>query len=194
MSEEVTAILIAAAAYSVTNADGLMVMLAMMVGRCRPGRVVLGFLVASSVILLICYGVASFAALLPGVQWGWLGLIPICFGVVEIKRLVFPHWDEPPQRAGSGGDCARIMLLVLAGSGDNIAVFIPLFAESSHDAAMTMLLASFATGALWCAVVVALASNPRVARAGGRVAQWLLPVILIGVGMYILMDTTTDMR
>lgn len=194
MSSELTAILIAATAYSVTNLDGIAVLIAVLIARPdRRGQVVFAYLLATSVVLGICFGVAALADLLPTVQWGWLGLIPLAMGIVELKRIIFPDRQRGIDRPEHGG-IGKVVALVLAGSGDVVAVFAALFAESHNRPAVLMLMAAFASACLWCAVGLVLASKPRVSAIGQKVTSWLLPVIMIAAGLYILLDTTTDMH
>ena len=49
-----------------------------------------------------------------------------------------------------------------------------------------------AMGAAWIGVAGALAARPSAARLAERAGAWLAPALMIGVGIYILLDTPTD--
>ena len=90
------------------------------------------------------------------------------------------------------GAAATAFTLTLSNSGDSIALFLPLMAETERESLMLLV-------ALYLLLVLAWAGLARrvVTRAGlvdalSRHSRWLLPVVMIAVGSYVLLDTTTD--
>ncbi len=129
---------------------------------------------------------------LPVDKIGYLGIVPIALGVYRLVSL---------RRSAGGGDAVApaqalgagaVAALTLANGGDTIAVLLPLFADT--DDAMIWVLAATIVGAamLWFALSRAIAKQAWVRRTLPRVERWLVPTLLIGVGFYILLNTSTD--
>jgi cadmium resistance protein CadD (predicted permease) len=75
--------------------------------------------------------------------------------------------------------------VTIANGGDNLGVYIPLFA--SQMSAVPLYVAVFAVmTAVWCALGYALVSNRWIGERASRLASRLLPFVLIGLGLYIL--------
>jgi cadmium resistance protein CadD (predicted permease) len=123
---------------------------------------------------------------------GYVGTLPIALGVYRLVSL---------RRSAGGGDAVApaqalgagaVAALTLANGGDTIAVLLPLFADTED--AMIGVLAGTIVGAavLWFALARAIAKQDWVRRTLPRVERWLVPTLLIGVGFYILLNTSTD--
>jgi cadmium resistance protein CadD (predicted permease) len=78
-----------------------------------------------------------------------------------------------------------VALLTLAAGGDNLAVYVPLFAAAPR--AIPVYAAVFAAmTALWCWAAGRLAAHPWAGAFVGARGRALLPVVLIGLGASIL--------
>ena len=77
-------------------------------------------------------------------------------------------------------------------SGDSVAIFFPLLAESGRDALLWIVSAFLLCALLWSALAWRIADQPRIARRIEQVGEKLVPWIMIGMGVYILLDTGTD--
>jgi cadmium resistance protein CadD (predicted permease) len=77
--------------------------------------------------------------------------------------------------------------VTIANGGDNIGIYVPLFASSSTLAEIITLVAIFlAVTAVWCALAYYLVNHQLIATRLRRVGHIVLPFVLIGLGAYIL--------
>ena len=83
---------------------------------------------------------------------------------------------------------AQVAAVTFANGGDNIGVYVPVFAVAGGGA-MVVYVAVFLAGvAVWCAGGWFLATRPLAARVLGRWGHLILPVVLVGIGVVILVE------
>jgi cadmium resistance protein CadD (predicted permease) len=184
----------AAAMFAVTNVDDLLV-LALFFGQAagRPGaaaRVVAGQYLGFGALLAASVLGAFGAGLLPATAVPYLGLVPLLLGV----RAAVRAWRE---RGGGGDDglpadrgpaVLAVAAVTVANGGDNIGVYVPVFATAG-PAGLTVHCAVFLVlVAVWCALGRFLATRAPVARALSRWGHVLLPVVLVGIGLLVLVE------
>jgi cadmium resistance protein CadD (predicted permease) len=182
-------VLLAPVSYGATNLDNLLLLTGLL-GTCgRAGsRVVAGFLAANALVLLAAAAAAGLGRVLP-VDWlSWLGLVPLAMGLLLLRRSA-----ATPSQPLAVPSVLGVTGIFLGNSGDTLAVFAPLFAESE---VMTRLglgagflllapgTAALARYALRAPAVARFATGP-----GARMVPWLM--ILLGV--YVLIDSSTDL-
>jgi cadmium resistance protein CadD (predicted permease) len=173
--------------FAVTNVDDL-VLLAVFFGRAGQDRiaairVVAGQFLGFAAILAASVIGALGAGLLPEPAIRYLGLLPLALGLKAAWALRRGgDGDEPGQGAGVW----QVAGVTFANGGDNIGVYVPVFAVAGA-AGMAGYTAVFLIGtAIWCALGWFLANRPLVANALSRWGHLALPVGLIGVGLAIL--------
>jgi cadmium resistance protein CadD (predicted permease) len=89
------------------------------------------------------------------------------------------------QRAHS--EVLAVMGVTIANGGDNLSVYIPLFASSLG--LIPVYAAVFAVmTAIWCAAGYALVNNHVARQHVRQYGHLALPFVLIGLGLYILSD------
>lgn len=135
---------------------------------------------------------AVFAAVLLGVvlqQWAFLlGVVPLGLGIWELLRRSSATESDHLQSAP--GAIGRIAVVTAAGiglSGENIAVFIPFFADLSIvELGAVVGVYLFSAGILF---LVALLVGRRTAGAvlPDWIDRWLIPTVLVVVGIYVLL-------
>lgn len=157
----------------------------------------LGFGVGSLVLLLISLATLAIAGWIPVSYLGLLGLIPITLGIYEIFR--------PSGKSGSGDSTPQNIpqakgkvvwsasLLMVANGGDTIAVFAPLFAETQRIGVVVMT-AGFILAALGLSFVSGrICVFPQLSEPLKKYGPKIAPYIMIGIGIYILLNTGTDL-
>ncbi|GAA3085416.1 cadmium resistance protein CadD (predicted permease) [Kribbella aluminosa] len=183
----------AAGMFAVTNIDDMLV-LAVFFGQTaghRPAvlKVVAGQYLGFGATLAVSVVGAFGADLLPEAAIGYLGLIPLLLGVraawtVRHDRSTRDADATPISRGGAG--VVQIAIVTFANGGDNIGVYVPVFALVGVGG-MTGYIAVFLVGvAVWCAIGWFLASRPLVAKSLARSSHLVLPLVLIGIGTVIL--------
>ncbi|GAA1748172.1 cadmium resistance transporter [Nonomuraea bangladeshensis] len=184
----------AAGLFAVTNVDDL-VLLALFFAQAaghRGGaaRIVLGQYLGFAAILAVSVAAALGATLLPEQVLPYLGLLPLALGV----RAAWRAWrernggDEEEPGGGPGGPGAlAVAAVTFANGGDNVGVYVPVFATSGPAGIAGYAAVFLVLVAVWCLAGRLFATRPLVARALSRWGHVLLPLVLIAVGLVILL-------
>lgn len=180
--------------FAVTNIDDL-VILAVFFGQARGSRVgamrvVLGQYIGFVGTLVVSVLGALGAGLLPEAFIPYLGLLPLALGLHAAwglwRQRREAEGDQSDDHAGSG--VWQVATVTFANGGDNIGVYVPVFAVAGLSG-MASYLAIFLIGVgLWCMAGWYFATRPPVARMLSRWGHILLPVVLIGIGLVILIE------
>jgi cadmium resistance protein CadD (predicted permease) len=181
-----------------TNLDNLVILVVLL--GSAPGRsaaILLGYLVSAiCVIVLATLGVLLGALVNPSFI-GYLGLLPVSLGAWQLYQhrrgrsaAVLPARD--PTVGSEGQTWMGSFLLMFTNSGDTVALFLPLLAESSRMAALWVVSLFLLLALAWAMLSRVIAGEPRLARQIEARSAWLVPWIMIAVGCYVLLDTGTD--
>jgi cadmium resistance protein CadD (predicted permease) len=77
--------------------------------------------------------------------------------------------------------------VTIASGGDNLGVYVPLFAQHSWPAVAVMLLVFLGMTGVWCGLGLYLARHSPAASALRQASGWLVPAVLVGLGLAILL-------
>lgn len=186
--------------FAVTNIDDILI-LALFFGqlagvRGRTARVALGQYLGFGAILAASLVGALGAGFMPTEWLPYLGLLPLLLGL----RAAWNLWrerreatdddqgDANGEEAEAGPGALSIAAVTLANGGDNIGVYIPLFAVAGVGGQIVYVAVFLVLVAVWVAAGRFLATRPPIARALARWGHYLLPVVLIGIGLVILIE------
>lgn len=179
------AVVTAAAAFAATNVDDLFVLM-LLFGQARSGadrrRIVAGQYVGVALLTAVSLAGAWGLGQIPDRYVRLLGLVPIALGVREwLKRGA---GEETPDSALS---IFAVAALTAANGGDNIGVYLPLFTRMSGEGqGITLLVFALLCG-LWCLLGSRLAALPAVEKIITRHKGWLVPLVFLLLGMFILL-------
>jgi cadmium resistance protein CadD (predicted permease) len=203
----------AATAFGATNVDDIFI-LTLLFSRLdrnfRAVHVVGGQLIGFTLLVLVSLSAVLGRALLPLPWLGLLGLLPVSLGVsalleswkqadsgsasADATGVGLPWSGQPGGFLGELGGSfwaplIAVALLTVANGSDNIGVYLPLFARASaEEVAVTLI--TFAVGlALWCLLAWQFTRLPALARGLRRQGTWLIPLVLISLGMIVLADS-----
>lgn len=146
----------------------------------------LGFAGILGASVLVTLGAGAF---LPPEVIPYFGLIPLGLGL-------WAAWQAWRNRGADDDDEAKVegkkvgvwtvAGVTFANGGDNIGVYIPVFAAVGAGG-IAIYTAVFLVGvAIWCAAGRFLATRPPVARLLNRWGHIILPVVLIAIGVILL--------
>jgi cadmium resistance protein CadD (predicted permease) len=174
-------ILASVATFTLTNIDDLMLLTFFFARRVPMKTIVAGqYLGFSGIVALGLAG--SWAAMsIPSAWFRLLGVLPLAVGVKQLLGMHRVHWKSD---TGSVG-WFSIALVTLANGGDNIGVYLPFFAIH-HTRIGTILLVYAALLMLWCAAGRWLGNHPFVLRSIDRYGHFIVPLVFMGLGIYIL--------
>ena len=175
----------AIAAFAATNIDDIFVLTFFFSQKnLKHWHVVLAQYLGVGALIAISL-IGFFARLVIPLAWiSWLGLAPIAIGVkklIDLKRGAAVQTEERNARSA-----LTVASITFANGGDNIAVYVPLFANSNGLTLIITLLTFLVMIAVWCVVGYRIGSYPLVSRVMDRYGHILVPFVLIGLGIYII--------
>jgi cadmium resistance transport/sequestration family protein len=85
----------------------------------------------------------------------------------------------------------KVAVVTFANGGDNIGIYVPLFASSNLTKLGIILSIFFVMIAIWCCIAYQLTRNPVIANILTQRGDAIVPFVLIGLGIYILIDSDT---
>lgn len=148
-------------AYTATNIDDLLVSLlffAQAKSRKEDWQIVfgkyLGIALLTAISILGAYGLSF----LPAKALAWLGLLPAWLGIKELRDKAE---DKEAAPLGQRNWTAAVALVTLANGGDNVGVYIPLFAGHSVQELLLVSLVFLLLTGLWAWLGQKIARWPR---------------------------------
>lgn len=183
---------VALLAFLSTNLDSLVVLVPLLAERQSALRVAGGYWLAVIMVVLASWLGARVADALIPTQWiGYLGVVPLALGAMGLWRAFRATRPETTTAARAAGVLSTC-LTILALSGDNLGVFIPLFADkpARHDPIVLLTLVSAALA--WVGLAAVVSRLPLLRRGFERWGPRAVPILMILLGIHILMNTASD--
>ncbi len=195
MEEFLAIAAITAATFVATSFDNLVLLIALLGDAAyRWGSVASGYVASATFVTAMAWGLSEVADQFPARYLGYLGLVPIALGLIEAWKLVQGRQQASSTRAeiiaGNGG--LSVGVVMLASSGDTFATLFALFTDTADAYTILMLVTVASVALAWCGLAAWLVSHPALQRLVGRSARYVLPFLLIAIGVYILLDSGTD--
>lgn len=213
-----SAVLVGIVTFVITNMDDMLV-LAIFFGQSKANpalkkrHVVMGQYVGFLVLVLASLLVFLTSLVIPLAWIGLLGFIPIGQGVFRLIKLALQrkHVSEPrneseevtateKEQASSEPRFLRhlfnpriysIALITISNGSDNISIYPPIFAHGGYGQLAVVLVIFFLMVALWCVLGNLLTHVPGIAHMLERYGHVVLPLCLIGLGIFILVQSGT---
>jgi len=202
MSGLLTAIPTGLTAFAATNLDDIVVLSLFFsqINTCfRRRHIVIGQYLGFSA-LVVASLPSFFGKFILSASWiGLLGIVPIMIGISRLLNQETddgenPNTPEPsevwwcnflsPQTYG-------VAAVTIANGGDNISIYMPMFATSTWDSLLVILIVFFVMVGVWCYAAYCLTQVSAIAFVITRYGNSLIPFILIGLGVSILMESQT---
>jgi cadmium resistance protein CadD (predicted permease) len=188
-----TIILISASAFIATNLDDLF-LLAVFFSHpdLKAIHVVAGQYLGFLTLLLIS-SLAYFAQVIISPAWiSLLGIFPIIIGVKDLKE--FRKTGAPTDKASNaaknkihGRGIFSVAAVTIGNGGDNLAVFIPLFAGMNPYSILVMIGTFLFFVGIWCLFGFGLTNNRTIGDKIKNYGHKILPLVLIVIGFIILL-------
>ncbi|MFE4537515.1 cadmium resistance transporter [Streptomyces scopuliridis] len=186
----------AAGLFAVTNIDDILILalfFAQGAGhRHSTRRIVLGQYLGFAAILAVAVAAAFGATFLPESAIPYLGLLPLALGLNAAWQVWKSHrdggeTDEAEARQGGPG-LLEVAAVTFANGGDNIGVYVPVFATAGVGGMSVYAVVFLVLVAVWCFAGKFFATRPAIAKVLARWGHILLPVVLIAIGLLILIE------
>jgi cadmium resistance protein CadD (predicted permease) len=181
--------------FAVTNVDDIVVLalfFAQGTGHRHAARsIAAGQYLGFAAILAVAVAAALGATFLPATAVPYLGLLPLALGAraaVQAWRHRGDDADDDPASGPGGPRMLEVAAVTFANGGDNIGVYVPVFATAGLGGTTVYVVVFLVLLAVWVAAGRYFATRPVVARALSRWGHVLLPVVLIGIGALILVE------
>jgi cadmium resistance protein CadD (predicted permease) len=177
-----SALITGAVAFSATNIDDIVLLIIFFSQTRHRWHVVLGQYLGFTALVVVSLIAFFGGQVLPH---GWLrrfGFAPIAIG---IKKL-FAQPGEHIQRAGTGP--LDVATVTFVNGADNIGIYAPLFAISDAPRVMVLVAVLYVLLAAWCVAGYVIHRQKAVAYTLQRWGHRIVPVVLIALGIYILLN------
>lgn len=203
MNSLLTSIPTAITAFTATNLDDVLILLLFFsqVGTTFAKRhIVIGQYLGFAALVGASLS-GYFGGLLMPRDWiGMLGILPIAIG---LNRLFIPETEEEevsenqPEKSSSwfsnllSPQVYSVAAVTFANGGDNVGIYVPLFAASTWESLLVILGVFFSMVGVWCYTAYRLIQVPAIADSLSRYGNYLVPFVLIGLGILIMIDSHT---
>ncbi|MGK7928688.1 MAG: cadmium resistance transporter [Spirulina sp.] len=194
------AILVAVLAFCATNLENLFIVLAYLHhSQYSFWPVSVGYVGAIGGILLGSYGLSQVTLVMPSDRIHYLGLLPIALGIWEFLKLRHRLQNTQPdiplsiKKVRDSQVMMRVGTVTLVSGLDSLVVFASLFADTRYSADLVIFLTGIGMAVCWVTLAQWLSGYRWISAQLKRFGDVLLPVLLILVGLFILMDTPIDL-
>jgi cadmium resistance protein CadD (predicted permease) len=178
-----------------TDLDDVLVLLVFFADpRFRIRQVVAGQYIGIAMLYAVSVAGAWATLLMPRGFIGLLGLVPITMGLKSAWELFS---DDPSEQVSDRISPARhtniaaVVAVTVANGGDNVSVYIPLFAmRSAPDIAVMGVVFAVMT-ALWLSLAYWLTRHRMIGAPVRRYTRLLMPFVFVTLGVLILYQAGT---
>ena len=185
-------------AFITTNIDDIFILVLFFSDlKLKNRNVILGQYLGIGTLIVLSF-IGSFVGLFIDIKYiGLLGIIPIYIGIKSLVALRNQNADETEiaLKAGHSGNHIQQTLSVasitVANGGDNISIYIPLYATLTNSGKVTMTVIFLIMTAVWCLIAGYLSNHPAVKRSIEKYGHILTPFVFILLGIYILYESNT---
>lgn len=185
---------LAVAVFIATDIDDLLLLaLCFANPQLHRSAIVTGQFAGIGALVLVSALAATLAVRLPPGWVALLGLVPLAMGLLALRTGDDDDDEAAAQRSSSLRWSAQMLVVAsvtVANGGDNLGVYIPLFARAPQHIGAFVLIFALLT-AVWCAAGFALVHNRLLGKRLRQAGKRLLPFVLILLGLIILVDART---
>jgi cadmium resistance transport/sequestration family protein len=201
MSKLITAIPTAVTAFSATNIDDLVILMlffAQVNATFRRRHILVGQYLGFAALILASLPGFFGGLIIPGRWIGLLGLVPITIG---LDRWLNPESDSSeaeseiaqpdPSEITSflSPQTYSVAAVTIANGGDNIGIYVPLFASSDLASLLVTIGIFFLLLGVWCYSAYKLTHQGAIADVLTRYGNTFVPFVLIGLGIFIVLES-----
>lgn len=202
MNELVTAIATGITAFTATNLDDIVILLlffSQVNAAFRRRHIIAGqYLGFAALVFASLPG--FFGRLVFPPEWiGMLGILPIAIGLgrflnadTDDSEAAEAQQSEPSAFSSfMSPQTYSVAAVTVANGSDNISIYVPMFASSTLENLVVILAVFFTLVGVWCYAAYRLIQMRAIADSLTRYGNHLVPVVLIGLGIVILVQSGT---
>ncbi|HEY9834176.1 MAG TPA: cadmium resistance transporter [Stenomitos sp.] len=202
MNELVTSIPAGLAAFSATNIDDILILLlffSQVNATFRRRHIVMGQYLGFAALVIASLPGFFGGLILPRHWIGLLGLVPIGFGLMRVlntdgdssqeNEAEIEILNQSPFTSFLSPQAYSVAAVTVANGSDNIGIYVPLFASSSVEGLVGILGIFFLLVGFWCYAAYKLTHQRVIAHLLSRHGSTFVPFILIGLGVFIVLES-----
>jgi len=206
MNELMAAVSTGLTAFTATNLDDIVILLlffSQVNAVFRRRHIVAGQYLGFGALVLASLPGFFGSLLFPRPWVGLLGIVPIAIGISRLlnqDEVDIDHEDSEPELQPAtqswftsvlSPQAYSVAAITFANGGDNVGIYVPLFASSTWESLMAILAIFFSLVGVWCYTAYQLIRIPAIAETLTRYGNQLVPFVLMGLGVLILIDSHT---
>jgi cadmium resistance protein CadD (predicted permease) len=178
----ISALITGAVAFSATNIDDIVFLTIFFSQASHRWHVVTGQYLGFTALVVISLIGFFGGQVLPH---GWLRLFGVAPIAIGIKKLFSTRGDHIRRESTGTLDVATVTFV---NGADNIGIYAPLFAVSDAPHVMVLIAVLYVLLAVWCVAGYLIHRQKAIAYTLQRWGHWIVPVVLIALGIYILLN------
>lgn len=182
-------------AFTSTNLDDIF-LLTLFYGNkeFKSKDIIVGQLLGISTLIAVSLVGALIGLLVQQAYIGLLGLVPMFLGLKGILGLLKGKPDDEEVDMDKGRGRSKVLTVAgvtIANGGDNIGIYVPLFATLTWTDKTTMVIIFLAMTLLWCMIAKYFVKHPYVASVVEKYGHIITPFVLVLLGIFILYENGT---
>jgi cadmium resistance protein CadD (predicted permease) len=162
--------------------------------RFRIRQIVAGQFIGIAMLYAVSVAGAWATLIMPRACIGLLGLVPLAMGLKSAWELLSDDSGEQASERGARAgrtNIAAVVAMTIANGGDNVSVYIPLFAmRSGSDIALMGVVFAVMT-AVWLSLAYWLTRHRMIGAPVRRCTRLLMPFVFVTLGIFILYQAGT---
>src|SRR5574344_686955 len=189
-------------AYITTEMDDLLLLLVLFSrakNKSEKTCIIIGKYLGLAIVVCCCSLFAVYISEVPSKYIGLLGVVPMAIGIKTIFEKKDDDDEEqsakPLQKTNSFAEkalfIAETVVMTLASSGDNIAVYIPFFTSLHGFDFLCMGIVFAVMQALWCVLSLLVCNAKQVRQFNQQFYRIIIPILFISIGIYIMIKDGT---
>jgi cadmium resistance protein CadD (predicted permease) len=178
--------------FIITNVDDLIILTVFFANpRYKRDQVILGQIIGIFLLVAISMAGVYLGTILQEHFLNLLGLLPLIIGIRELinyfrNKGVSAENEVADQNTGF--QFLNVAIVTLANGGDNLGVYMPLFANLHPNYVVVYALVFGLMTFVMCWQAYYLVSHPKMKAMINKYGHIILPIFLILLGLYILKD------
>ncbi|RAM51317.1 MAG: transporter [Hapalosiphonaceae cyanobacterium JJU2] len=211
MNKIITTLTESIIAFAATNIDDIFILLlffSQINTSFRRRHIFLGQYLGFTIIILASLPGFFGGLVVPRAWIGILGILPIAIGIKQLfsqetQRVEIQTVTGDFTSFGTNNPLLsfissfinpqtyKVAAITFANGGDNIGIYIPLFAGINFNSLLITLTVFFIMVGVWCVVAYLLARQVTIASVLNRYGATIVPFVLIALGFYIMYERGT---
>ncbi len=160
--------------------------------RFKEREIVVGQFLGIAALIAVSFAVSFIGLVIDKAYIGLLGFLPIYFGIrgiIQLRTKQIHEEGKVIEPKSNRNNIFTVAGTTIANGGDNIGIYVPLFATLVWSQKLTMIFIFFVMTGAWCLLAKYFAKHPLLAHAIDKYGHVFTPFVLMLLGVYILYES-----